>query len=247
MKLSARNRLKGKVVGIERGAVNSTVRIEIGGGAVVTAMITNVAVDELGLAEGGTAYAVVKASDVMVGVARRERRQADEAAGGGPLDRHRQAIDGAEPSGVSTSSGAPGEDAAVLHQQDPGGEREGLVGVVGRERTPGRELAARRARRSRQDAGLVAEVEAGGRLVHDDERRALRERPGDQGELALAAGDAGESASASSAMPSASSAACATARSARPGCAKRPRCAVRPISTTSRTAKGKARACACGT
>ena len=68
MKLSARNRLKGKVVGIEKGAVNSTVRIDIGGGAVVTAMITNVAVDELGLAVGGSAYAVVKASDVMVGV-----------------------------------------------------------------------------------------------------------------------------------------------------------------------------------
>ena len=68
MKLSARNRLKGKVVGIDRGAVNSTVRIDIGGGAVITAMITNVAVDELGLAEGGSAYAIVKASDVMVGV-----------------------------------------------------------------------------------------------------------------------------------------------------------------------------------
>ena len=69
MKLSARNRLKGKVVAIEKGAVNSTVRIEVGGGTVITSMITNAAVEELGLSEGSEAYAVIKASDVMVGVA----------------------------------------------------------------------------------------------------------------------------------------------------------------------------------
>ncbi len=68
MKLSARNRLKGKVTGIEKGAVNSTVRIDVGGGTEVTAMITNAAVSELGLAEGSDAYAVIKASDVLVGV-----------------------------------------------------------------------------------------------------------------------------------------------------------------------------------
>jgi molybdopterin-binding protein len=68
MKLSARNRLKGVVVGVERGAVNSAVRIDVGGGAIVTAMITNAAVADLGIVEGGEAYAVIKASDVMVGV-----------------------------------------------------------------------------------------------------------------------------------------------------------------------------------
>ena len=68
MKLSARNRLKGKVVGIDKGAVNGTVRIDVGGGTEITAMITNAAVAELGLAEGSDAYAVIKASDVMVGV-----------------------------------------------------------------------------------------------------------------------------------------------------------------------------------
>ena len=68
MKLSARNQLKGTVVEIDKGAVNSTIRIDIGGGATVTAMITNAAVEDLGLAEGGAAYAVVKASDVMVAV-----------------------------------------------------------------------------------------------------------------------------------------------------------------------------------
>jgi molybdopterin-binding protein len=68
MKLSARNRLKGVVVGVERGAVNSAVRIDVGGSAIVTAMITNAAVADLGIVEGGEAYAVIKASDVMVGV-----------------------------------------------------------------------------------------------------------------------------------------------------------------------------------
>ncbi|OWJ77268.1 MULTISPECIES: TOBE domain-containing protein [Haematobacter] len=68
MKLSARNVLKGKVVDIVKGAVTSHVRIDIGGGSVITASITNEAVAELGLTVGSAAAAVVKASDVMVGV-----------------------------------------------------------------------------------------------------------------------------------------------------------------------------------
>ena len=67
MKLSARNKLKGTIVEVKKGATTSHVRIDIGG-AVVTASITNEAVDELRLAAGQTAYAVIKASDVMVGV-----------------------------------------------------------------------------------------------------------------------------------------------------------------------------------
>jgi molybdopterin-binding protein len=67
MKLSARNKLKGKIVEVKKGATTSHVRIDIGG-AVVTASITNEAADELHLATGQTAYAVIKASDVMVGV-----------------------------------------------------------------------------------------------------------------------------------------------------------------------------------
>jgi molybdopterin-binding protein len=67
MKLSARNQLKGRVVGITKGATTSHVKIEIAGGAVLTAAITNEAVDELELETGDTAYAVIKASDVMVG------------------------------------------------------------------------------------------------------------------------------------------------------------------------------------
>jgi molybdopterin-binding protein len=67
MKLSARNRLKGTVTEVTKGATTSHVKIDIGG-AVVTASITNEAVDELKLAKGQTAYAVIKASDVMVAV-----------------------------------------------------------------------------------------------------------------------------------------------------------------------------------
>jgi molybdopterin-binding protein len=68
MKISARNQLKGKIVGVVKGATTSHVRVDIGGGVVVTASITNQAVDELGLSEGKTAYAVVKASDVMIAI-----------------------------------------------------------------------------------------------------------------------------------------------------------------------------------
>ena len=67
MKLSARNVLRGTVVEIVTGAVTSHVRIDIGG-TVVTASITNDAVRELGLSVGKQAAAVIKASDVMVGV-----------------------------------------------------------------------------------------------------------------------------------------------------------------------------------
>ena len=66
MKISARNRFTGTVTAIETGAVNSTVRIDVGGGNVITAMITNDAVADLGLSVGGQAHAVIKASDVLV-------------------------------------------------------------------------------------------------------------------------------------------------------------------------------------
>jgi len=67
MKISARNQLKGTVVEVIKGATTSHVKIDIGG-AVVTASITNEAVDELKLAKGQPAIAIIKASDVMVGV-----------------------------------------------------------------------------------------------------------------------------------------------------------------------------------
>jgi len=67
-KISASNILKGKVAGIVKGATTSHVRIDIGGGVIVTASITNEAVADLALENGTQAYAVIKASDVMVGI-----------------------------------------------------------------------------------------------------------------------------------------------------------------------------------
>jgi molybdopterin-binding protein len=67
MKLSARNKLKGKIVDVKKGATTAHVKIDVGG-TVVMAAITNEAAEELKLAAGQTAYAVIKASDVMVGV-----------------------------------------------------------------------------------------------------------------------------------------------------------------------------------
>jgi molybdopterin-binding protein len=68
MKISARNTLKGKIVEVPEGATTAHVRFDIGNGVVMTSSITNAAVNELGLVVGGEAYAVIKASDVMVAV-----------------------------------------------------------------------------------------------------------------------------------------------------------------------------------
>ena len=68
MKISARNVLKGKILKIIRGAVNAEVTLELPGGIQVVSIITNTSVDTLGLKEGREAYAVVKASSVMIAV-----------------------------------------------------------------------------------------------------------------------------------------------------------------------------------
>ena len=68
MKISARNQFKGTVVGIQEGAVNGIVKIDIGGGNVMSATISMAAIKELGLEIGKEAYAIVKATSVMVGV-----------------------------------------------------------------------------------------------------------------------------------------------------------------------------------
>ena len=67
MKVSARNVIKGRIAGVTKGATTSHIRVDIGGGNVVTASITNAAVAELKLKKGQEAYAVIKASDVMIG------------------------------------------------------------------------------------------------------------------------------------------------------------------------------------
>jgi molybdopterin-binding protein len=66
MRISARNQLQGKIVEVTKGATTAHVKIGVGG-TTVTSSITNEAVDELGLKVGDTAFAVIKASDVMVG------------------------------------------------------------------------------------------------------------------------------------------------------------------------------------
>ena len=68
MKLSARNILKGKIVKVVKGAVNSEVTLELSGGIQVFSIITNSSVENLGLKEGKEAYAVIKASNIMVAV-----------------------------------------------------------------------------------------------------------------------------------------------------------------------------------
>jgi molybdopterin-binding protein len=68
MKISARNTLKGKIVEVNKGQTTAHVRIDIGNGNILTASITNQSVDDLGLKPGQQAYAVVKASNVMIAV-----------------------------------------------------------------------------------------------------------------------------------------------------------------------------------
>lgn len=67
MKISARNVLKGKIVSVTKGSTTAHVKIDVSG-TIVTSSITNAAVDDLKLAAGKEAYAVVKASDVMIGI-----------------------------------------------------------------------------------------------------------------------------------------------------------------------------------
>jgi molybdopterin-binding protein len=66
MKLSARNQLKGRVIEARKGQTTAHVRIDIGNGVIVTASITNEAVDDLALKPGDDVAAIIKASDVMV-------------------------------------------------------------------------------------------------------------------------------------------------------------------------------------
>jgi len=68
MRISARNQIKGTVVEVKKGATTSHVRVDIGGGNIMTSAITNEAVDDLGIKTGGKVTVVVKASDVMIAV-----------------------------------------------------------------------------------------------------------------------------------------------------------------------------------
>jgi molybdopterin-binding protein len=67
MKISARNVLAGKITQVNKGTTTAHIKIEIAPGAVITASITNEAVDDLALKAGDKAFAIIKASDVMIG------------------------------------------------------------------------------------------------------------------------------------------------------------------------------------
>jgi len=68
MRISARNQIKGTVVEVKKGATTSHIRVDIGGGQIVTSSITNEAVDDLGIKAEGHVTVVMKASDVMIAV-----------------------------------------------------------------------------------------------------------------------------------------------------------------------------------
>lgn len=68
MKLSARNQIKGRITNIEKGTVNDVVVLDIGNNNTISAMVTSGSVNRLGLQVGSEAYAVIKASAVMLGV-----------------------------------------------------------------------------------------------------------------------------------------------------------------------------------
>ncbi len=67
MKISARNQMSGTIVGITPGALNGSIKVDIGGGNIVTANITEEAIADLGLVEGEAVTVIIKASDVMIG------------------------------------------------------------------------------------------------------------------------------------------------------------------------------------
>ncbi len=68
MQITARNCFKGTVSAIERGAVFAKIKITVAEGVTITSAVLNESIDELGLAVGKEAYAIVKSTDVMVAV-----------------------------------------------------------------------------------------------------------------------------------------------------------------------------------
>jgi len=68
MKISARNLLKGKIKTVKPGAVNTEVVVELPGGAEIVSIITKASAESMGLAPGKEVYAIIKASNVMIGV-----------------------------------------------------------------------------------------------------------------------------------------------------------------------------------
>jgi len=67
MKISARNQIPGTLIAMQPGAVNGSIKVDIGGGTIVTANITEEAIVELALAVGDRVTVLIKASDVLIG------------------------------------------------------------------------------------------------------------------------------------------------------------------------------------
>ena len=67
MDISARNQLKGKIVGVELGAVMANIKIEVTDPSVITAVITKESAENLGLAEGDDVTAIIKSTEVIIG------------------------------------------------------------------------------------------------------------------------------------------------------------------------------------
>jgi len=67
MKLSARNQIKGTITAIDKGPVSASVKIDVGGGTIITSTVTSEAAEELGLKAGDAVIAVIKATDVLIG------------------------------------------------------------------------------------------------------------------------------------------------------------------------------------
>lgn len=67
VKLSARNQIKGKVAGVDKGPVSSKVKIDVGNGITITSTVTTETVEDLGLSTGDDVVAIIKSSDVIIG------------------------------------------------------------------------------------------------------------------------------------------------------------------------------------
>ncbi len=67
MKISARNQIAGTIVAVTSGAVNAAIKIDIGGGNIVTSSVTEEALNDLALAVGDRVTVIIKASDVLIG------------------------------------------------------------------------------------------------------------------------------------------------------------------------------------
>jgi molybdate transport system regulatory protein len=68
LKISARNVLPGKIISLVRGPVTTEVTLEIAGGVQLVSTITSTSAQSLNLAEGGSAFGIIKSSSVMIGV-----------------------------------------------------------------------------------------------------------------------------------------------------------------------------------